>query len=296
MTSNASRRPLIAVVGQTASGKTGLAIELAKRHNGEIIAADSRTVYKGMDIGTAKPSLEERAGVPHYGFDLVDVDQRYTAAQFKDYAKALIADIHKRGKLPIIVGGTGLYVDGVLFDYSFGDKVDSAKRSQLDNMSVEELTTYADKKNIVVDSQTAKNKRHLIRLIERGGVTERNTELHYDCLITGIEISKSQLRKRVEARTEAMFRAGLRKEYNDLREKFDLTAPGFSGIGYQEFADWESEKISMSEVKRLIVKNTMSLAKRQATWFKRNKHVQWVSKPEDALALADAFLENKGHE
>lgn len=291
-----NKHKLIAVVGETASGKSSLAMELARRHDGELICADSRTVYKGMDIGTAKPNVEEQAEIPHYGLDLVAPDQTYSAAQFKSYATAVMEDIWQRHKLPILVGGTGLYVNGVLYDYSFGKAFDAAQRSEYNNKTVDELATFAELKGIETSEQIKKNKRHLIRLIERDGSTEQNTCLRDNTLLIGIKLSKTQLRKRVEARVEQMFRAGLRKEYNELRAKYAIDSEAFTGIGYREFANWERGNASMSEVKREIVKNTMNLAKRQRTWFKRDTNIQWVETQKHALALAESFLQNKTHE
>jgi len=281
---------LIAVVGETASGKTRLSIEIAKRWDGEIISADSRAIYEGMDVGTAKPDSIERAGISHYGFDLVKPDEKYTAAQFKEYADERIKDITGRGKIPILVGGTGLYIDGVLFNYSFGGSVNEEFRSQLNNKDVDELATIAQEKNIEVSEQTKSNKRHLIRLIERDGVTEQDTDPAYDALLLGYIVNKNKLRDRVKARTESMFKLGLRKEYNDLRQKYDLDSEAFTGIGYQEFRDWELGNASMSEVKRQIVKNTMNLAKRQRTWFKRNRSINWIETQDEALDLVERFM------
>ena len=145
---------------------------------------------------------------------------------------------------------------------------------------------------IQVDEQTKNNPRHLARLIERGGETEKNTELVYDAKIIGVRINRTQLRKRIEARVEAMFRKGLRKEYNDLRQKYDRNTEAFTGIGYREFSKWEDGNASMSEVKRDIVKNTMKLAKHQRTWFKRNPHIVWVEQPQEGLELVADFLDN----
>lgn len=291
-----SQNKLIAIVGETASGKSGIAVQAARRHNGEVICADSRTIYKGMDIGTAKPTKEEMQGIPHHGLDLVNPDENYSAAQFKDYAQATIIDIQKRGKIPILVGGTGLYIDGVLFNYSFGGDKNEKLRGELNNKSVAELSTLAKNMKIEVSEQTLKNKRHLIRLIERNGQTEQTNKLFYNALITGVQLSKTQLRKRIEQRVEVMFRAGLRNEYNELRAHYALNSEAFTGIGYQEFAEWERGNTSMSEVKRQIVKNTMQLAKRQRTWFKRNRFIQWAESSDDALVLIDRFMDNDEYE
>ena len=169
---------VVAVVGQTASGKSRLAIEIAKRFDGEVIAADSRTIYRGMDVGTAKPTSEEMEGIAHYGLDLVSPGEYFTAADFKGYAQGVIDAISSRGKLPVLVGGTGLYIDGVLYDYSFGQKSSSSERSALNNKYIDELTTLAKSLGIEIPSSSVKNKRHVIRLIERDGHTENNTELY----------------------------------------------------------------------------------------------------------------------
>lgn len=287
-----SKIQLIAIVGETASGKSALAIEIAKRYKGEIIAADSRTIYKEMDIGTAKPQEDEMEGIKHHGLNLVEPGERYTAAQFKQYCDLKIQDIVSRGKLPILVGGTGLYIDGVLFDYSFGEESSSEERSELNNKSIDELTTISQEMKLDLSGQLLKNKRHLIRMIERDGVTENNTNLAYDALLLGYILPKNVLRKRIEKRVEAMFRKGLRKEYNDLKQKYGTNSEAFTGIGYREFAAWESGNASMSEVKREIVKNTMNLAKRQRTWFKRNPHIQWVESEDEALVKVAQFIDN----
>lgn len=284
------KQHLVAIVGETASGKTSLAIKIAKKFNGEIISADSRTIYRGMDIGTAKPSKEEMQGIAHHGFDLVEPDEKYSAAQFKSYATDKIEDIQKRGKLPVLVGGTGLYVDGVLFNYSFGGEFSEKQRSELNNNTVDELATIAQNMGLEISSQTLKNKRHLIRLIERKGKSEDHNVLFYNTLIIGVKVSKNVLRKRIEQRTELMFKKGLRKEYNELRTKFDTNSEAFTGIGYREFLDWEAGDASMSDVKRHIVRNTMGLAKKQRTWFKRNTNIVWVDNENEATALVAEFL------
>src|ERR1700758_1680789 len=162
-------KPLVVIVGPTASGKTKLAVELAEKFGGEIICADSRTVYRGMNIGTAKPTEEERRRVPHWGLDLVDPDQRFTAADFKSYAEQKISEIRARGRMPFLVGGTGLYIDGVIFDYRFGTAPDEKLRAQLEKMSLEELHEYCAKNNIMLP-ENDKNKRYVIRAIEQKSI------------------------------------------------------------------------------------------------------------------------------
>ena len=143
-----SEPPLVVIVGPTASGKTAVAIELAGRFDGEIICADSRTIYKGMDVGTAKPSAKEQAAVPHWGLDLVEPGERFTAADFQRYAVAKIAEFRARGRVPFLVGGTGLYVDAVLFGYEFGPEATARQRQELEGWSLLQLQEYCVKNNI----------------------------------------------------------------------------------------------------------------------------------------------------
>jgi tRNA dimethylallyltransferase len=159
---------LVAIVGPTASGKSGLAMETARRFYGEIIAADSRTIYKGMDIGTAKPSKADQAEIPHWGLDLVEPGQGFSAQKFKVYANQKITDINLRGKLAILVGGTGLYMDSVLYDFQFGPAADAEQRSALERLNVEQLQIIIEQKGLA-RPENIKNKRHLIRTIERRG-------------------------------------------------------------------------------------------------------------------------------
>ena len=159
--------PLIVIVGPTASGKTGLAVRLAKEFGGEIISADSRAVYKGLDIGTAKPSLEEQQAVPHWGIDLVEPNERYTVADFKSYAEQKIEYIRTRDKVPFLVGGTGLYIDAVLYNFEFSTGAnDNKQRQQLEQKSIEDLYKYCDQHNIELP-ENYKNKRYVINAILR---------------------------------------------------------------------------------------------------------------------------------
>ena len=159
-------RPLVVITGPTASGKTGLAIKLAKLFGGEIISADSRAIFKGIDIASAKPDLIERDGVPHWGFDLVAPGERFTAADFKEYTYAKINEILARGKLPFLVGGTGLYIDAVLGDYDFAGEADEELRTKLNSKTIEELQQIIFEQKIPMP-ENHKNKRYLVRAIEK---------------------------------------------------------------------------------------------------------------------------------
>ena len=278
----------LAIVGQTASGKSSLAMRIAKDYNGEIIAADSRTIYKGMDIGTAKPNQEEQDLITHHGLDLVNPNQKFSVFDFKNYAKERIEQIKQKNKLPIMVGGTGLYVDSVLYNFQF-NKVDKAKTKQLEALNLEKLQKLAKKIDKNISKSMLHNKRHLIRFIERGGHAKKSYKEREDLIIVGIFPKKSRLRDNINARVEVMFRQGLRKEVKELVEQYDWNNEAMSGIGYQEFKDYYDGKISMSKVKRNIVQNTLKYAKRQKTWFKRNPY---LNRFED-LDKAESFIRAK---
>jgi tRNA dimethylallyltransferase len=274
---------LVVVVGETASGKSALAHELAIELGGEIICADSRTVYSGMDVGTAKPTKSERVEVQYHLLDVAEPDEGYNAARFKKDANIAIAEIAAKERLPIMVGGTGLFVDSVLFDFEFGQAFDSEKRQQLAGLSLADLQQQALKIDKNLDKSLLSNKRHLVRLIEVGGQKKQPQILRENTLVIGLQIPRNELRKRIEQRTEQMFRRGLRKEVDELVERYGWDCEAMTGIGYREFKDYNEGKISMGEVKNNIVKNTLKYAKRQRTWFKRNPHIQWYDDSELAF-------------
>ena len=260
--------PLIVIVGPTASGKTALAIKLALRYEGEIICADSRTIYKGMDIGTAKPSIKERLTVPHWGLDLVEPGERFTAADFQQYATEKIADIRTRGKVPFLVGGTGLYVDGLIFDYQFGDEGDEARRNRFMEMSLEELYKYCDRNNIILPENSS-NKRYIVRAIEQKGLNNRRrSEPISNSIIVGIATEKATLRTRIESRSEQLFEDGV------VEDGWDSEA--MTGNIYPLARQYVEGALSLSEVKRLFVTRDWQLAKRQLTWLRRNPFICWL--------------------
>lgn len=282
---------LIAVVGETASGKSHIAMELARKFNGEIINADSWQIYRGMDIGTAKPSAQEREEIPHHLFDIVDPDEDFNAAVYKRYAQATIKEVIERGKLPILVGGTGLYVDGVLFDYSFMPPGSKEVRSELNKSTIPELLKIIDRESYSLVGIDIRNKRRLIRLIENEGREPEKKELRADTLVIGVKISRTQLRKNIEKRVEAMFRRGLKKEVEELANRYGWDKEAMKGIGYRELRPYFEGSQSNQETKRKIIRSTLELAKRQRTWFKRNRHIYWVETADEAIDIAKALKE-----
>lgn len=284
--------PLIVVVGPTASGKSDLAMKLATQFNGELICADSRTIYKGMDIGTAKPSQHDRQAVPHFGLDLCTPDKPYSAAEFKKLAQNAIEDISGRGKLPIMVGGTGLYVDAVLYDFEFLPPSDPSVRSRLSVLSVDDLQTEILEKDLPLPINES-NPRHLIRVIETGGASAKNKSLRHNTLVIGLDPGSEALKERIQQRITAMLIAGFTEEVSRLRHDYDWDAPGMLGTGYKAFREYIDGSQTIEQACTQFARNDYQLARRQRTWFKRNKSIQWIHDPRDAVAIVTTFLNKK---
>lgn len=282
-----SRQPLIAIVGPTASGKTALALDIAERHNGEVICADSRTIYAGMDIGTAKPTAEEQARVRHWGLDLVQPGERFTAADFQKYANVAIADIRSRGKLPLLVGGTGLYVDSVLYSFTFGGKPDETRRTELDAMTAEELKEYCIEHNIQLPTNV-ENKRHLVRAVEiadSGMIGKRSLEP--DSHIVGIATDMDELRTRIVLRTEHLFAQDVEREATFLGKKYGWESEAMTGNIYPLIKSHLDGLMTIGEVKDKFTTADYRLAKRQMTWFRRNPDIMWTD-----LTGAKAYIQS----
>ncbi len=284
--------PLVVIVGPTGSGKSALAMDIARKYNGEIICADSRTVYKGMDIGTAKPSGDDQTEIPHHLLDMIEPDQTFTAAEFKRQALAAIDTIHSRGKLPIMVGGTGLYVDGVIFDFAFLPPVPAEERERLEQMSVSELQAMIDSLNLELP-ENKENRRHLIRRIETNGQIPVKKGLRDRTLVLGVELEKQELIRRLEARVQKMLDQGLEQEVEGLAKKYGWQAPGMTGLGYREWRTYFEGGLTRKEVVRAIINGSWQYARRQRTWFRRNQHIRWVKNSAEVEVLVKYFLQRK---
>ena len=274
-------KPVVFIVGPTASGKSALGLELAKKINGEIICADSRTIYKGLDIATAKPSADEQAQVKHWCLDVVTPDKRYSAAQFKHDAQTAIKDIHKRGKVPIIVGGTGLYIDGLLFDYQFGPTANQKLRGELEQLTVQQLQQKLKDQNIPLP-QNNKNKRYLIRAVEQGGVNTKHSQPMVGAIVIGLAPNKQILQKRIADRALVMLHNGAIAEAEWLYITYGYDAPATAAPFYKAFAAYAQGAALQQDCLQQFIKNDQHLAKRQMTWFKRNSHIVWFDAPEHA--------------
>jgi tRNA dimethylallyltransferase len=293
MTTRGTKKPIpiVAVVGFTASGKSALGMHLAKHFNGEIIAADAMTVYKGFDIGTAKPTKKEQSEVQHHMLDIVDASHKFSAAEFKQRAEKTIAEIASRDKLPILVGGSGLYVDSILYDYDFrSSSVDTKIRAELNTKALDELIAIAVAKGLSIKSIDVRNKRRLIRLIESGEEASKPKPPRQNVLVLGIDIPKEELRKRIEARADAMLTQGLEGEVRGLGNQYGWGVEPMKSIGYREWQDYFASIKTRDDVKNAIIMHTMQLAKKQRTWFRRNSSIEWLNNFNKAVEYTTTFL------
>ena len=267
--------PLVAIIGQTGSGKSALAMRLAEHFGGEIIAADSRTVYAGMDIGTAKPTPAERARIRHFALDVVTPGQLFNAYDFKQVATEAIADISARGRLPFLVGGTGLYIDAVVFNYAFRSAPDPSKRAELESLSVAELQRRIVSADLPMP-KNSQNSRHLIRVLESGTILRQARQLRPNTLLLGLQPPADQLRSRLLARAEAMLATGLEAETKQLITEYGeaeaLRTPAYSAV-----LAYLRGHILRTAISETIVANDLKLAKRQRTWFRRNSLIHWLN-------------------
>lgn len=263
-------------------------MQVARLYNGELICADSRTVYKGMDIGTAKPGQKDQQQIRHHVLDVVEPNQIFTAANFKRLALQAITDIRSRGKLPIIVGGTGLYVDSVIFDYQFGAPADPDVRQRLLTLKIEELQQICRDKNIEIPINS-KNKRHLVRAIELEGLPKNTKVILGNTLVVGITTDKEDLRKRMTQRAEHMIKQGILQEVQALGEHYGWDSEAMTGNIYRIFKDVVQGRKELSEATDEFLRSDMALAKRQITWFKRNPHIIWDT-PDELLKVIQKFV------
>lgn len=274
---NTNTLPLVVIVGPTASGKSETAMRIAEAYGGEIICADSRTIYRGMDIGTAKPTIEDQERVPHWGLDLVEPGEVFTAADFKTYALQKIAEIRERGHIPLLVGGSGLYVDGVIFDYQFAPPQPEL-RVELEQLSPEELKRYCSSYNIELP-ENENNRRYVIRAIEKQNTSANRGEVPIQAsIIVGITTDKTELRTRITKRAEQLFENGMVEEAKMLGEKYGWNSEAMTGNIYKlvkQFLDGELDAVQLKE--KFIIAD-WKLAKRQLTWLKRNEFIHWVER------------------
>lgn len=248
---------MIVILGETASGKTAAGIKLAQQIGGEIICADSRTIYRHLDIGTAKPMSKEQQGVPHHLLDILDPDQKFSAAQFKKMATDKIEEIWARGRFPIMVGGTGLYIDSVLFDFQFAGR-DAQKNPD--------------------------NPRHLMKT--EGDTVRKLREATFVC---GLKVDRELLKARIKERVEQMFNNGFIDEIKEVASTYGWDNESMSGIGYRVAREYFEGSASLEDVKQAFISRDTSLAKRQRTWFRRNPYIRWFEQADQLIQEAGEF-------
>lgn len=297
---------VIAIVGPTAVGKTSLSIDLAKRFDGEIISGDSMQVYRGLDIGTAKVTLEEQAGVLHHLIDVRDIDQSYSAADFQQAAREVIQEITDRGKVPIVVGGTGLYIQSLLWDYklgSEGERTDESLREKYEAIAEVEGNEALWKLLQAKDPLAAEkihynNRKKMIRALEVFELTghsilepkEQPKEL-YDSFLIGLNTERTHLYRRINERVDLMVEQGVLEEARQLAKTPEVQAA--QGIGYKEFFPYFSGECSLDSAIEEVKLHSRRYAKRQLTWFRNRMSVHWydlVQHPE-AIDEVEAAIE-----
>lgn len=290
------KNKLIVLTGPTAVGKTALSIQLAKRIEGEIVSADSMQVYKYMDIGSAKITREEMEGVPHHLIDVLDPDEEFHVYRFQEMAKEAIKGIYERGHLPILVGGTGFYIQALVYDIAFGEEDHSAIRERLENTAREKGSAYLYEYLEKVDPDSAKiihpnNQKRMIRALEfyelngtpisEHNKRERQKESPYDFCYFVLNDDRELIYQKIDQRVDEMLANGLVEEVRTLKEMgFQKDMVSMQGLGYKEILSYLDGECTLDEAVYLIKRDTRHFAKRQLTWFKRERDVIWINKKE----------------
>lgn len=299
---------VIVIVGPTASGKTSLSIELAKKINGEIVSCDSMQIYKDMDIGSAKPSKEEMQGIKHYMIDEVIPTQRFSVAEYKKKAELAIEEILKNGKVPIVVGGTGLYANSLIygieysnieFDEKYRKKLMEIAQSEEGLKSLYEEAKRIDKK--AMEKISPNDQKRILRILEIYNATgktkteqeeiSRKNEVKYDYNVFAINIERPILYERINKRVDMMIEQGLIEEVSKLIEKYPEFPTAMQAIGYKEIVQYFDGKITKEEAIEKIKQETRRYAKRQITWFKRIENIKWLNGLEKTQNNIDIILE-----
>lgn len=297
-----SKPKVIVICGPTASGKTALSIELAKKINGEIVSADSMQIYKDMDIGTAKTTPEEMQGIKHYLQDFVEPDKRYSVADYKVDAEKAIEEILSKGKTPIVVGGTGLYVDSLIYGIEYQEiKFDEKYRKELEDIALKNGLETLYKKAQEIDPEAMKkiscnDKKRIMRVLEIYKATgktkteqeneSRKKEVKYDYKVFAIDWEREKLYERINKRVDIMIENGLIEEVENLLKKYKEFPTAMQGLGYKEVVEYLNGYLTKEEMIDKIKQETRRYAKRQITWFRKNKQTIWIG-PQDLQKILD---------
>ena len=298
---------VIVICGPTASGKTALSIELAKEVNGEIISCDSMQIYKDMNIGTAKPTIEEMQGIKHYLIDCVSPDERYSVADYKKDAKKAIKEIIEKGKMPIVVGGTGLYIDSLIYEIEYQNiEFDEEYRRTLeDRVKKEGLQTLYDEAKqidpIAIEKISKNDEKRILRILEIYHATGKNKteqemesrkkEVEYDYHVYALNWDRQVLYEKINKRVEIMLENGLVEEVNKIYKKYNKFPTAMQGLGYKEVVQYLDGKCTKEEMIEKIKMETRRYAKRQMTWFRKNKQTIWLEGQEKIQNNIEIILE-----
>lgn len=284
---------VIVICGPTASGKTDLSIELAKNIDGEIVSADSMQIYKDMNIGSAKPTKEEMQGIKHYLLDFIPPNKRYSVADYKKDALEAIQNILKKGKNPIIVGGTGLYIDSLIYNIEYPElKIDETYREKLENIVKKEGLEVLYKQACSIDSLAMErislnDKKRILRVLEiyhltgktktQQEIESRKKDIPYDYFVFALNMDREILYNRINKRVDKMIEQGLINEVKTIKEKYKSFPTAMQGLGYKEIVDYLDGKLTKQESIEKIKLETRRYAKRQLTWFRKNKQTVWLN-------------------
>ncbi|MBG9589114.1 tRNA (adenosine(37)-N6)-dimethylallyltransferase MiaA [Cytobacillus firmus] len=306
------KEKLAVLIGPTAVGKTKLSILLAKRFNAEIISGDSMQIYKRMDIGTAKVKEEEMEGIPHHLIDIKNPEESFSAAEFQELVRSKITEITSRGKLPIIVGGTGLYIQSVIYDYQFSDAPsDEEFRKILEERAEREGNNVIYEELLEIDPESAEkihpnNIRRVIRALEIYHCTgktmsqyqeKQNPELLYDMALIGLTMDRETLYDRINQRVDIMMQEGLLEEVRSLFDNGLMDCQSIQAIGYKELYDYFNGRVSFEDAVENLKQNSRRYAKRQLTWFRNKMNVEWfdMSDSVDPHEFEKKFAEISAH-
>jgi len=302
-------KPKVYVIGgPTASGKSKLAVELAKEIDGEIISADSMQIYKDMNIGTAKVTPDEMCGIQHHLIDIISPEERYSVSNFKKDAEKAIEDILSKGKTPVIVGGTGLYIDSLIYGIEFQDEeIDEKYREELNKIAEEQGLENLYEKAKAIDPEAMKkisknDKKRIIRVLEiyhKTGKTKtelekesRKKEVKYNYKVFAITMDREILYSRIESRVDKMLEEGLLEEVKNIIDKYKTFPTAMQGLGYKEVIEFLENKVTIEEMIEKIKKETRHYAKRQLTWFRKNKETIWLNGEETTEENIRIILSN----
>ena len=301
------KEKVIVICGPTASGKTALSIELAKKINGEIVSCDSMQIYKDMNIGTAKPTKEEMQRIKHYLIDFISPDERYSVADYKKDAKKAIKEILQKGKTPIVVGGTGLYIDSLIYEIEyqnieFDEKYRNYLEKQVAEKGLEELYKQAKKIDPEAIEKISKNdKKRILRILEIYHATGKNKteqekesrkkEVEYDYQVYALNWDRNKLYERIDKRVDIMIEQGLIDEVKEIYQKYKEFPTAMQGLGYKEVVEYLNGKTTKEEMIDKIKQETRRYAKRQLTWFRKNKQTTWLDAQDELQNNIKIILE-----